>query len=548
MIVNLSVANFAIIDSLSLSLEPGFTVLTGETGAGKSLIIDAISLLLGEKGSRLQVRYGATEARVSGRFVSLSAAAREALQCDAPEALVERVIRTDGTSSARLNGKAVSLSRLAKAAPWLCDIHDQRGFESVLDPKNYLALLDGTSALLVAYHEAYRLYTRTARELKEFSEKARADREQLDYLRYRIAELDRAALSPEEEETLKTRARLSAHRVQVQEALSGLASALATTDELYQGTKALDTLLALDPSYDAFKTRFENDYYDLVDLQGELEKKSQAFSDGDENDDEAMNERLGLYADLKRKYGKSVAELVASLSRMKQELDAFENYDEIVKTKTAAFEAARKELYAKGLALHEARVLEARTLETTLTRELADLELAKAVFQVSFAPIAPDEENAKFYSSGLDEVDFLVSFNPGLPPRPLSKVASGGELSRFMLALKSVLKSRIAPETLIFDEIDQGVSGHVASSIAFKMQELATNAQVLAVTHLPQVAAIANTQVNVSKALDDGLLTIRATTLSVPERIEVIGSMISAGSATAASKVVAQELLAFRKS
>ena len=541
MLTKLHVRNFAIIEDLTLSFDKGMTVLTGETGAGKSLIIDAISLLLGDKASGMMVRYGSNCAIIEGEWIDMSDTAMALLGLKHNTCIIKRVIESNGKSSAFLDEKVINAAKLSKVAPYLCDIHNQFAFESMLEPKNYLGLLDTHLDLLKDYQESYKDYVKKEKAYRTFKEKNKLDNERIDYLKYQIKELDSLKLSSAEETQLKEQASLYNHAESMQKNLENICNDFNehALNDLYDAIKELDDLMAFDSSFKELKERLENDYYDLDDLRETLEKKYHKSNDLSELDIDEINDRLGVYADTKRKYNKNIPDILTYLESLQAELSNSENYDNLVASLEEEYQRALNHTFELGQKLHDARVQESLNLALNLQNELKELELNHVEFKVAFKDISTE----KLFNNGLDQVDFLISFNAGMPLAPLNKVASGGELSRFMLALKSVVKDRLLPQTMIFDEIDQGVSGQVAQAIALKMRHISESCQVFAVTHLPQVAAIAAHQVFVSKKQKNNNTFISADELTYKERVNAIACMISSGEATEAAKVVASELL-----
>lgn len=544
MLVTLTVQNLAIIDNLSVDFSEGMTVLTGETGAGKSLIIDAIDLLFGRRASTDLIRYGETKAIIEGVFSETPPAAKNLLGESEDDYLVlRREIHANGKSLCKINNITVTLAQLSAVADELGDIHTQFDTQGLFNRKNYLGFLDDRA--VEEDLEEYRRRLKTFRALdgkhRELTEKSQTDARQLEFLKYQQAELSKARLSPEEEEKLKSRAAYLTNFEEINlniKGFAGIYDEANVLDNVYRSLEYLDKLSSFDKKYADYKRRLEELYYSLEDLVDEVSRDAKEF-EFDEGELDRINERLGLYSDLKRKYKLSTAEIIALHDKISEEIDAIENYDYRLAALEKELAGAREAVLETANAIREKRIALARRLEEEIKAGLEDLQLKNTVFKIAFNDIS----ELKFYENGIDEIDFLITFNPGEPLRPLSKVASGGELSRFMLALKAILFTKINLQTIVFDEIDAGISGSVAYSIAAKIKQISKQAQVLCVTHLPQVAAAADHHISVTKRVTGDRTSTEITRLDYSGRVNEIGEMISNGAATLASKALAAELL-----
>lgn len=544
MLVTLTVQNLAIIDNLSVDFSEGMTVLTGETGAGKSLIIDAIDLLFGRRASTDLIRYGETKAIIEGVFSETPPAAKDLLGESEDDYLVlRREIHANGKSLCKINNITVTLAQLSAVADELGDIHTQFDTQGLFNRKNYLGFLDDRA--VEEDLEEYRRRLKTFRALdgkhRELTEKSQTDARQLEFLKYQQAELSKARLSPEEEEELKSRAAYLTNFEEINlniKGFAGIYDEANVLDNVYRSLEYLDKLSSFDKKYADYKRRLEELYYSLEDLVDEVSRDAKEF-EFDEGELDRINERLGLYSDLKRKYKLSTAEIIALHDKISEEIDAIENYDYRLAALEKELAGAREAVLETANAIREKRIALARRLEEEIKAGLEDLQLKNTVFKIAFNDIS----ELKFYENGIDEIDFLITFNPGEPLRPLSKVASGGELSRFMLALKAILFTKINLQTIVFDEIDAGISGSVAYSIAAKIKQISKQAQVLCVTHLPQVAAAADHHISVTKRVTGDRTSTEITRLDYSGRVNEIGEMISNGAATPASKTLAAELL-----
>ena len=565
MLSELHVSNFAIIDDLQLVFHPGFNVLTGETGAGKSIIIDAIDLLLGGKSSQEMVRAGERTARVEGIFeLDGQAAARirawlqaHELEEDQGLVILAREVRRGGRSVARINGRAVAQALLAELGDMLVDIHGQGQHLSLLKPRTHLFLLDEFAGLNAQRQEVARLageLRQVRAELARLRQSAREIARRLDLLSYQVEEIDAAGLTPGEEEALQAELRRLANAETLMSETAALNALLAegdvenpaALDVMGQALAHLQKLARLDPDLTPLTAQAEALFDGLSDLAREVAE----YASGLEFDPGRLAEvedRLALIHQLKRKYGDTIEDILAFGEQARAELALLADSE----TRTEALEARELELLQtigqKAAALSQARQAAAAELARAVERELADLRMAGTRFRVDIAQ-RPDpegcfvgEERLAFDATGIDRVAFLVSANPGEPLRPLAKVASGGETARLMLALKHVLSRADATPTLIFDEIDQGIGGRVGAVVGRKMRDLARTHQVLCVTHLPQIAAYADRHLQVTKGRQGERTVSQLHVLEGDARVQELAAML--GSDTDAGRESARELL-----
>lgn len=544
MLVSLHVKNFAIIDNIELDFKEGMTVLTGETGAGKSLIIDAIGLLFGKRASPDWVRFGESKATIEGVFSGFSPKIQEVLgiEPDAEDYLViRREIYSNGKSLCKVNNEIVSLAQLAEVSEAIGDIHSQFDTQGLFNPKNYLQFLDdaATAKLLADYRTSLREYQEAEQKYRDFVNKQREDSERLDFLKYQLSELERINPSVEEEEDLKARSHYLNNFGTVSENLQAIIALYEEGDllgKIYDSLALLEKLEGFDPKFKEYRNQIESAYYDLSDAVGEISQEFKKL-DFDPSELDAINARLSVYSDLRRKYRKTTEEIVAFRAQLENDLKNIENYDFLL----SELEEKVKKTYNRTMEIAKnisgIRKQNARKLETDIMENLADLQLKNAEFKIVF------NDDNKFRKDGIDEVDFLITFNPGEPLRALSKIASGGEMSRFMLALKALVSEKLDLQTIIFDEIDNGVSGAIAHSIAKKLKKISEKTQVLCVTHIPQVASLADHHYRIQKQVEGERTTTQVEELGYEGRIEEIAKMISNGRVTQASKNLAMELL-----
>ncbi len=566
MLVELSIGNVAIIESLRLEFAPGFNVLTGETGAGKSIIIDAVSLLLGGRASSELIRTGCEAAWVEGVF-SLRPETRAVLEPtlqelglleDSEELILRREITRTGRNVARVNGRAVTLGVLQEVGRHLIDVHGQGEHLSLLQARHHVDFLDRYGNLLEqrrAFGAVAQRLRQVRAELQALQRDARELARRVDLLNYQIQEIRAAKLKPGEEVELR-RERLLLANAEKLTKLSGQAYELLAEGE--DGQRALLDLLGavvgglaelarLDDSLKEQVQVAEDALYQLEELARALRR----YRDGVEYDPqrlEAVEERLDLIQNLKRKYGDSVEEILAFAERAQRELDAIGHSEERSAELLEEERALLARLAELGQALHAARLEAAERLRRHIEAELAELNMERAVFLVDMHwAEAPDgvEIGGTRYAfdlSGLDRVEFLITANPGEDPKPLAKIASGGETSRLMLAMKTALSAADLIPTLIFDEIDAGIGGRTGSVVGKKLRQLAEAHQVFCVTHLPQIACYATRHLRVTKSVVGERTFSSAKTLSPEERVEELALMLG-GAITEATRRNAEELL-----
>lgn len=511
MLQRLCIRNIALIEELEMEFGEGLHVLTGETGAGKSILIDAVNLVLGERGRGELIRYGAQKARVEAEFsvpgdnaALLGALSDNGLESEDGMLILSRELTASGKSVCRVNGALVTLSTLRAVSEHLVDIHGQHAHQALLDPQKHLRFLDacaGAAQLAPLKRELGEAAAEYRALLKKSSRTLMSDAErerERDLLLYQIQEIEAAGLSAQEEGLLEKERALLANAERIMAALEE--SYAAFHDEaglirrLREAQRSMGDIAGFSGEYAALAARMEEAYYGIEDMGFALRDSKNAL-DFDAGRLEQVEERLDLIARLKRKYGQSVEAVLAYCREAQDKLYALDNA-------AAEREAAKKQLAActkryekAAAALSELRKAAAEKLAVQMHTQLAEVGMPKAVFQTEFAR----PEKPAFDAEGEDRVEFLLSANPGEPCKPLARVASGGELSRVMLAFKTILAGRDAMPTLIFDEIDTGISGRMALLIGEKMRSIAENHQVFCVTHLPQIAAMAHMHYLVEK-------------------------------------------------
>ncbi len=549
----LHIENIAVIESADIQFEPGFNALTGETGAGKSIVIDAIGAVIGERTSRDLIRTGASSALVSAVFSDLPELAwftENGLYPDEEgNVLIQRELQQDGKNVCRLNGRPMTVAQLRKLGQQLLNIHGQHDGQQLMDDRTHLDYLDRFGET-VPHWEKYIVKFKNLTELQakitalqmDEAEKSR----RLDTLTYQINELERAGLKTGEEERLEERRTLLRNAGKLTASVEEAYFALSGTDEtegavslLMTAADALYTAADVSSDADALckqanEVRFAAD--DLAELVRDLRAKFD-FSP-DELDE--LESRLDVIYRLKKKYGATVEEVLEYLERSRQELDTIQSADDTVQRLQKKLNEARKEAKAEAAVLSEARKSAGKQLEQRIQSELAQLDMPKVQFHVDF-----EEKQGELGldASGKDEVRFLMSANVGEALKPISKIASGGELARIMLALKNVLAENDDVTTLVFDEVDTGVSGRAAQKVAEKMADVAKHKQVLCVTHLPQLAAMADAHFSVEKGESKGRTFTEVERLERNRRKEELARLTAGEHVTAAALESAEELL-----
>lgn len=548
----LHIENIAVIERADIELEDGLTVLSGETGAGKSIVIDSIGAILGRRVSRDLVRAGAQKGFVSAVFTNLSdgliALLDElALTGDEPDTLhLQRQITADGKSTCRVNMKPVSVSVLRQLAPYLIDIHGQNDGQKLLDEQHHIDYLDGYAGLdelLAQYRPKYQALLALRREITALETGEQERLQRIDMLSFHKEEIEQAALQPDEDETLAQRKAYFDHAGKIAGALEQARLALNGDDEvggacalLDQAAAALVGLHEVSEAFDAMAEQAEEVRLLAADLRDSVTSRSENL-DFSSAEREWVEQRLDLIYRLKQKYGGTLEEIAAYYERITAELETLADSDNRREELREQYRAELAE--AKRLAgqISEKRRKAAARLEKEIVHELSELDMDKVKMRIAV------HTGAKLASHGFDTVTFEISVNPGEPEKPLSKVASGGELSRIMLALKNVLTAGEDVGMLIFDEIDTGVSGHAAQQIARKLSAIAKKKQTLCVTHLPQIAAMGDHHLRIAKSVREGRSYTDVRPMDRAQRIDEIARLLSGEQISDAARRNAEELL-----
>lgn len=550
----LHIENIAVISSADISFAPGFNVLTGETGAGKSIVIDSIGAIIGARTSRDLIRTGAKSARVSAIFRDLPQlpwfAQQEIYPDENGELMLERTMQPDGKNSCRVNGRPILVTQLRELGQQLLNIHGQHDGQQLLDEECHLSYLDsfgGTGPALAAYLAAYEEMQGIRKALcalqMDESEKAR----RMDTLTYQIGELERAELRSGEEEELAERRELLRNAERITDAVEGAWQALTGGDD---GEGAVSLLISAEESLAAGGRHSEHlarlsaqasELRFALDDLAEQVRDAQSALDFYPGELDEVEGRLDVIYRLKRKYGESVDEMLAYLEKCRNELDEIQFSEERAEKLEAELRKAQNAAQTRGEALSAVRKAAAEQLAERIQRELEQLDMPKVRFQVEFAPKMCEDG---MDDTGMDQVRFLMSANLGEELKAIQKIASGGELARIMLALKNVLAENDQVATMVFDEVDTGVSGRAAQKVAEKLFEVAQNRQVLCVTHLPQIAAMGDVHFSVEKGEADGRTFTAVERLDRTRRKEELARLTSGDHITPTALEGAEEMLA----
>ena len=556
MLVSLHIENIAVIEKADIDFHRGLNVLTGETGAGKSIVIDSINAVLGERVSRDLVRTGSEQANVTAVFAELSeemtAAIEElgyALEEDGT-LLIQRSISAEGKGGCRINGRPATVTILRTIGRMLVNIHGQHENQNLLQPERHVEYLDRIGGLLPLreqYAAAYHTYCDIHRRLKKADMDETLKARRLDLLRYQIEEIEAAAPKMGEEEALTAQRRVYRNAEKIAGALQTAKAALSGEEDTIGALAALSA--AADALTDAGRymdevaqlaRRVESLLYELEECAGDVREYASQM-DFDEGELEAVENRLDVLRRLTAKYGGSEETVLQQLEEARQELDEIEMSDALVAKLTQELEQAETETVTAAQALTAARQKAAGAFAQDVMEQLAFLDMPGVKLEVSLQPVS-------LTAIGGDKVEFLIAANPGEPPKPIAKIASGGELSRIMLAIQSVLADIDDTDTLVFDEIDTGISGRAAQKVGIKLRETATGCsrsrsrQVLCVTHLAQIAAQAHHHLLIAKTVRDGRTYTQVTGLDADGREQELARIIG-GEVTEASRHAACEML-----
>lgn len=553
----LRISNFAIIDQVEVELSPGLTVLTGETGAGKSIVLGAFRMLLGGRSTAQAVRSGATRANIEGLFTKVPSAAVQWLDDngftsddpdDAASLIVRRELLAEGSSRNYINGRAANVSQLRELGMMLVDMHGQNEHSRLYAPAAQLQMLDSFGAYeadLARYTDAYQAW-RTAKARYDELSSDQGDAERLrDFLEFQVQEIQQAELVAGEDAELESERKRLGNAERLRVLCAGVRDRLYESDEnpasalIGAAARMLGELATLDPSQQSLADEAEAVRFALEDLSEKVRDYEDKVVGDPQRLDEVEN-RLELLRGLKRKYGATLEEVIATGERLAAELHDIVNHDAALEEAERALKSAEAAARDAAQKLSKARRKAATDFQKQVQEAMRELELPKAILQVDLQPL-PD-----LSAAGLDSCEFLVSLNAGEAPRPMRKVASGGEISRIMLAIKSVLARKDQVPTLVFDEIDTGISGEAAARVGERLEKMSASHQVICITHLPQVAARGALHLVVQKSMTGDRTSTSVSPAHGEERTLALARMLSGTTVDEESRKYAEKLLARR--
>ncbi|KEH52635.1 DNA repair protein RecN [Streptococcus macedonicus] len=550
MLLEISIKNFAIIEEISLTFENGMTVLTGETGAGKSIIIDAMNLMLGARASLDVIRHGANKAEIEGLFsVGENPALTQILEENGIDVTEELIIRRDilqnGRSIGRINGQMVNLSTLRAVGQYLVDIHGQHDQEELMKPNMHIRMLDEFGNEQFAdvkkhYQELFESYRQLRKRVVTKQKNEQEHKARIEMLEFQIAEIEAAALKAGEDQVLNQKRDKLLNHKNIADTLTNAYVMLddeefSSLSNIRSAMNDLMTLEEFDADYKEMSANVSEAYYILEEVTKYLGDVIDDL-DFDAGSLQQIELRLEVIYSITRKYGGSVDDVLEYYDNITKEYNLLTGSDESSDDMEKALKRLEKRLIVAAEKLSQERHSLAKDLEAEIKQELADLYMEKADFQVQFT-------KGKFNRDGNEAVEFYISTNPGEGFKPLVKVASGGEISRLMLAIKSAFSRKEDKTSIVFDEVDTGVSGRVAQAIAQKIYKIGSNGQVLAISHLPQVIAIADYQFFIEKRSDENTTVSTVRLLTEEERVEEIAKMLAGSDITEMAREQARELL-----
>lgn len=554
MLQELTIDNLAIIKHLTLDFSSKMTVLTGETGAGKSIIIDAVSLLTGGRGSQEFIRRGADKLSLQGQFTLPEDPAYldllDQLGIDHQDhtLIIARDLYRGGRNIIRANGHLINTGMLKQIGAGLVDIQGQNEHQRLLQPETHLGMLDQYAAkqvqpLLADYQQHYQDYVQLKAAVNKKQQNEQQWAQRFDMLKYQVKEIEEANLHPHEEDDLTAERDRLEHFQQINNALQLVVTTFnegepaPVLDQVATVMNAINEIAEFDDAYDALSKSLNDAYYALQDVANEASQQLDLL----EFDDQRLaqiDQRLTLIGDLEHKYGDTVDDVLTYYQKIKQELTTMTTAADNDSDLEQRLSASEQQLTKLGSKLSQARQAAAHRLAKAVHQQLKELYMAKADFEVHFAT-----GHDQFTPTGIDQVEFYIQTNPGETMGPLAKIASGGELSRVMLALKTIFAQNDGVTSIIFDEVDTGVSGRVAQAIANKIKVIAQHSQVLCISHLPQVAAVAQHHFLIKKSVHDKRTTTSVTVLNQKQRVDELARMLSGEKITELTREHASELL-----
>lgn len=539
MINHISIQNFAIIENTEIDFEEGLNIITGETGSGKSIVIEAISLALGSRADSAFVRHGAQKAVV-----------QLAGELYGEDIVITREVSAAGKNLCKLNGQLVTLGELSETCRRLADIHGQYDNQSLLNPDNHIKLVDSfygeqITPIKEAYQAAYASYQDTKSRLTKLLSAEQDNLKKLDFYRFEQSEIENAHLTPGEDESLSERISILQNSEKIFDAVETAYGLLSDGDRdvlssMGTGLHALQSISEYSKEIQTLTEEFADIYYRLEDLSSELRRIRDDVTFSPEELDDSIT-RISQIDGLKKKYGSTIEEILTYYDTISEELNQIENFDDVKAQLQAEADAAYKALSEKAAQLTEVRKASAKELETAIESELHDLNFGSAKLSIDF------QCSETFGPDGNDDVEFLISTNKGESLKPLVKIASGGEISRIMLAIKNITGTYDNIPTMIFDEIDAGISGITASIVGRKLHQIAKNHQIICITHLPQIAASGDTHYRIYKEENDSNTFTTVEKLSDTETIDEIARLLGGENITETTRKSAVELMELTK-
>ncbi len=553
MLTSLKIENIAVIEKAEILFSGGLNILTGETGAGKSIVIDAINAVLGERTSRDIIRSGADKAKVTAYFENVSETVTEKLSEydieyeDDGSLLISRVITSDGRNNCKINGHTVTVSMLKNIGRDLITICGQHDSQYLLSKDSHMSFIDSLAdcgEFLDSYLETFNKIKAVRRQLKKLLSNDADKERRMEFLKFQIDELSNAKIVPGEKKSLDEQKKKHQNREKILSSLSlcdailnGRDDMSGITAEVYDLAESLGELSRFDSKFYSLYEAVNEFKYTLDDCSAEINASLSDFNEGN-FDINAVEERLDILYRLSKKYGETEEEMLAHLNSISEEYESIAMSDELIDKLQCEYDELSEELFKRGCYLSDCRKQTAVSFEGEVTDSLRYLDMPGAVFSVDF-------KDAPATQTGIDDAEFLFSANIGQEPKPLAKIASGGELSRVMLAIRCVLSDSDKIQSLIFDEIDTGVSGRAAHKIARKLHELSRTKQVLCVTHLAQIAACADNHLYIEKTTEGGATYTKVTALDYSERVREIARIMGGDIVTQTTLDSAKELIDF---
>ena len=557
MLLRLTIANLAILENVDIRFQKGFTVLMGGTGAGKSLIIDSLSLLLGQRASSELIRAGESKATIRGEFSSSSPRLKALLGSlnvpfDSEVLAIERTIGKS-KSTIKANDVPISLSDLSKIAPFLANISSQFDSVKLLNPENYLSMVDGYKANAIApylgnYKEALKRYRVKEEAYSALLKKKEKLESEKDFYAFQLNELKASSLQEGEQESIENEISLLRNYNLIYDLVQESSSLVHgdLLEKLYELNKNVRKLSSFQSQYEEESKRLDDAYYEVEDIFSSLKGKFSSLDYDPARLDE-LEQRDSDLSSLERKYRKTIPELIAYQKELESLLGKDSTFEEDLKKAKEEASSALKECFEKGRELSSSRKQVASLIEKNLKKSLSDLLLLDH-FQIQFAPIPEEEDPLLLTEEGLDRIDFLLETNVGEGMKPMEKIISGGESSRILLAFQTIFLQANQVGTAIFDEVDTGISGEASNAVARKIYEISLSCQVLAITHAPQVASFSDHAILIQKRTSNGRTSTHLHELDLEEKIDAVAALISSGKITQKQREYAKEMILQRES